>query len=288
MRIKALSLATAGLAGSVALAGCDGVFGPSYSESYPPAVSSDAYTKGPPEGSTAIQADPKAPVVLLSATDVRTVQGRLRQLNFAPRATSGGDAEAQAAVEEFQRAYGLPVGPRDRATLEAMGLSVVPLTRTGPVASTKGLAGLTADAEAPPGETRVGALIDNGRGPTPRPAASAVPGGRALAPRSMSRADVTEVQRKLLDRGHYRGEVDGIWGPLSDRALTEFQTTNGLPATGQIDAQTASRLELDLQRMGSGGGQVYRIGPGGTTTGTVGGSPPGTVPPGPVPGYQRQ
>lgn len=234
------------------------------------APSSDAYTKGPPEGSTAVRADPKAPIVLSSGTDVRTALARLTELGFHVPARSDitRDSAAQTVAEPVQRAAGMQPGPLDRATLEAMGLTVVPLTRTGPVASTSGLAGLPGEAEAPPDQVRVGAVIDSGRAPIARPGASGGPGGRALSPRTLSPAAVSEVQRRLLDRGLYRGEVDGIWGPLSNRALIEFQTANGLPAHGQIDAETAGRLGLDLQRFGPGAS-------GGTTGGAL---PPYTSP----------
>ncbi|HYE00401.1 MAG TPA: peptidoglycan-binding domain-containing protein, partial [Alphaproteobacteria bacterium] len=164
MRTQALLTAATALAAIVALTGCGSG----------PAPSSAAYTKAPPEGSTAVQPDPKMPIVLGSGTDTRTVEQRLAQLNFTPgRVNVSWDSDSQAAVEDFQRVQGAPVGPLDRATLEAMGLTTVPLTHTGPVAATSGLSGLPAEAESAPGQVRVGAVIDSGRAPMARRPAAA-------------------------------------------------------------------------------------------------------------------
>lgn len=53
---------------------------------------------------------------------------------------------------------------------------------------------------------------------------------------------IKEVQSKLNQQGHDVGAVDGIRGPKTRKGLKEFQTLNGLNATGQIDQQTLSAL----------------------------------------------
>src|SRR4051794_8168905 len=54
--------------------------------------------------------------------------------------------------------------------------------------------------------------------------------------------NVRAVQTKLRDSGFYSGEIDGAYsGALSD-ALTRYQTTNGLPITGQLDIDTSKAL----------------------------------------------
>lgn len=42
--------------------------------------------------------------------------------------------------------------------------------------------------------------------------------------------------------GYYTGSVDGIPGPLTQRALRDFQEARGLPVTGQPDGATDSAL----------------------------------------------
>lgn len=55
------------------------------------------------------------------------------------------------------------------------------------------------------------------------------------------------VQDRLLNLGYDCGGEDGQAGPLTQRALREFQRDNGLPETGQAD--DATRAELTKQHL---------------------------------------
>jgi len=55
---------------------------------------------------------------------------------------------------------------------------------------------------------------------------------------------IANVQSALQQQGYYRGSVDGTYGPMTRRALLEFQGNNGLPQTGQIDEETLGALGL--------------------------------------------
>lgn len=50
------------------------------------------------------------------------------------------------------------------------------------------------------------------------------------------------LQILLRDSGHSPGGVDGILGKKTTEAIGQFQTTYGLGATGQLDAQTTEKL----------------------------------------------
>ena len=54
----------------------------------------------------------------------------------------------------------------------------------------------------------------------------------------------TPAQSALQDQGYYRGEVDGLLGPLTRQALAEYQQANGLYATQTIDQPTLQSLGL--------------------------------------------
>lgn len=43
------------------------------------------------------------------------------------------------------------------------------------------------------------------------------------------------IQRKLQNAGYQPGEVDGIFGPRTSRAITQYQKKNGLPQSGYPD-----------------------------------------------------
>jgi hypothetical protein len=51
----------------------------------------------------------------------------------------------------------------------------------------------------------------------------------------------TTTQRQLADHG-WTVTVDGVIGAQTRRAIAEFQHANGLPPTGDVDAETAIRL----------------------------------------------
>jgi len=57
-----------------------------------------------------------------------------------------------------------------------------------------------------------------------------------------SRTQVREVQESLERAGHDVGEVDGVWGPRTAKALRDFQQARGLDATGRLDDRSREAL----------------------------------------------
>lgn len=55
---------------------------------------------------------------------------------------------------------------------------------------------------------------------------------------------VADVQAALQEQGYYKGQVDGLLGPLTRQALAEYQTAAGLYATETIDEPTLESLGL--------------------------------------------
>jgi hypothetical protein len=60
--------------------------------------------------------------------------------------------------------------------------------------------------------------------------------------RHVSRNEVRQIQERLQANGLYRGRIDGIDGPETRQALSQFQQNNGLQATGRLDRQTMASL----------------------------------------------
>jgi peptidoglycan hydrolase-like protein with peptidoglycan-binding domain len=56
--------------------------------------------------------------------------------------------------------------------------------------------------------------------------------------------DVKEMQKAPRDKGHYRGDIDGVFGLRTHASIRGFQKAENLPATGQLDTQTAGRLAV--------------------------------------------
>ena len=55
---------------------------------------------------------------------------------------------------------------------------------------------------------------------------------------------IADVQAVLQDMGYYRGEVDGLLGPLTREALTAYQADQGLTTTAAIDQPTLDSLGI--------------------------------------------
>ncbi|MEO7166875.1 MAG: peptidoglycan-binding protein [Spartobacteria bacterium] len=71
--------------------------------------------------------------------------------------------------------------------------------------------------------------------------------GPIYAGRSAERLDrvIANVQASLQVQGYYTGEVDGLLGPLTRKALIGYQTDNGLYTTAAIDEPTLNALQLN-------------------------------------------
>jgi Putative peptidoglycan binding domain len=65
-------------------------------------------------------------------------------------------------------------------------------------------------------------------------------GQRAVPPDQV----IADTQALLQQMGYYRGEVDGLLGPLTREALTAYQSDQGLTPTAAIDQPTLDSLGL--------------------------------------------
>lgn len=58
-----------------------------------------------------------------------------------------------------------------------------------------------------------------------------------------SRGDeVRVVQKYLADGGFYAGEIDGVFGPITAKAVKEFQRSTDLKVSGCVDKETFAYL----------------------------------------------
>ena len=55
---------------------------------------------------------------------------------------------------------------------------------------------------------------------------------------------VAAVQEQLARQGYYRGEIDGIFGTETRRAIVRYQSDHGLRETGNLNADTLRALGL--------------------------------------------
>lgn len=57
-------------------------------------------------------------------------------------------------------------------------------------------------------------------------------------------ADVLEVQRRLMDRGYYSGNLDGIYGESMKEAVIKFKKDNRLKFTHYLDKEFYNALQM--------------------------------------------
>jgi Putative peptidoglycan binding domain len=55
---------------------------------------------------------------------------------------------------------------------------------------------------------------------------------------------IVAVQRELTKLGYYHGQIDGLFGPQTERAISWFQSVDKLSVTGQIDDSTLKALQI--------------------------------------------
>jgi len=55
---------------------------------------------------------------------------------------------------------------------------------------------------------------------------------------------VADAQERLARQGYYRGEIDGVFGPETRRAIMRYQSDHGLGVTGQLNMDTLRVLGL--------------------------------------------
>ncbi len=55
---------------------------------------------------------------------------------------------------------------------------------------------------------------------------------------------IAAAQEQLAQEGYYRGEIDGVIGPVTNRAVARYQGDRGLPVSGVLTAETLAALGL--------------------------------------------
>lgn len=78
----------------------------------------------------------------------------------------------------------------------------------------------------------------------PAVARAAPSGGAGTAPFHYAAEQLRTLQRRLNQEGFSSGHVDGAWGPITSKAVTEYQRKAGLQLTGRPDVATLQALGL--------------------------------------------
>jgi peptidoglycan hydrolase-like protein with peptidoglycan-binding domain len=75
--------------------------------------------------------------------------------------------------------------------------------------------------------------------------------GSQISPEKLNESQVRDIQQALEDHGEESVRVDGEWGPDTEAALKNFQTShNMISQTGALDSLTIMALGLDPSSFG--------------------------------------
>jgi peptidoglycan hydrolase-like protein with peptidoglycan-binding domain len=73
-------------------------------------------------------------------------------------------------------------------------------------------------------------------------AAGSDPNKKGVA--AIDQTEIKEMQETLLNKGDYQGKIDGVFGLQTRAGVRAYQKAENLPETGQLDTQTADKLQV--------------------------------------------
>jgi peptidoglycan hydrolase-like protein with peptidoglycan-binding domain len=112
--------------------------------------------------------------------------------------------------------------------------------------------------------------------PGPRGGMAAGEGSSGAAV-SLSVEEIRQMQIVLKEKGFFRGEPDGVFGPQTRQALIVFQRQQGFQASGRIDSQTVTALGISTRQQGGAQPSTSGQGAGSGQQGNQSGSQPSTT-----------
>ncbi len=74
----------------------------------------------------------------------------------------------------------------------------------------------------------------------------------ALSKKGSSGDEVSAIQTKLKDKGFYKGDIDGLFGSETEKAVKAFQKAEGLETDGIVGSKTLKALNLSLSSSSGG------------------------------------
>ena len=173
-------------------------------------------------------------------SDIQGLQERLIALGLLTGAADGhfGDA-TEEAVKLFQQMYGLGVtGYADEATLAALSTAQEGVLEVQEGLIAAGVLSGAADGVLGSATTEAIATFQQMYGLEPTGVAD--PETRSLL--STASNVIYGVQTKLIELAYLAGAVDGVLGPATETAISEFQQMHGLAVTGVADPGTRDLL----------------------------------------------
>lgn len=68
---------------------------------------------------------------------------------------------------------------------------------------------------------------------------------QSTSSQSMDQSTIRNVQEQLQQQGYEVGQIDGVMGPNTRKALSQFQRDNNMPPSGRLDQPTMAALGVE-------------------------------------------
>ena len=189
------------------------------------------------------------PLLALADSTVQQAQEELKAQGYYFGQIDGDkNADTIAAIRRFQIRNGLPVtGELDQETLRVLHAGSSSSTAaTTPTPQPQNLEGSENGTErvapAPPPRD----LQADREQPAPAESAASIFRNTPYetAPPELQQRVIFGAQTLLRQRGFYKGESDGVFGPNLEFSLRAFQSRLGIPPNGRLDMDTLAALGL--------------------------------------------
>lgn len=201
-----------------------------------------------------------------SGTDVKELQGRLRELDYLDKATGYFGDETEAAVKEFQKNNKLStdgkVGEKTREMLyseDAVAKSISYGEKSEDVRSYQKrlykLGYLVSEPDGTFGRDTVnavkmfqqqnGLIVDGHIGPMTRDLLMSSDAKESVISVGSNNSTVTKIQSRLRELNYLDSKATGYFGSSTEAAVMGFQKQNKLSADGKVGKSTMKLLFSD-------------------------------------------
>lgn len=181
----------------------------------------------------------KKPTFRSTKDQVKEAQTLLKSKKmYDGEATGTSSNEWKAAVKAYQGANGLTkTGSLNRATLEKMNIKLTDKQKDIPVDPKH----IASSEEKPKKSNKKSDTTD-----VKTDAKTNSTGLKRPAPFQATAEQITTIQTKLKEAKMFSGDADGKRSDELKAAVKKYQETNGLKATGGINAETLEKMGIAL------------------------------------------
>ena len=196
---------------------------------------------------------------------VESAQQKLKDAGFYYGEINGQkDADTIAAIRRYQIRNGLQInGELNAETLRSLGLSSKSASTPAPrLQNTPGPPPPDYPSPNPPPRPQTNNDYETTPEPPARPRleSSGIFGGTPYetAPPEVQQDIVARAQMMLMRQGYYRDAIDGLYGPVMNAALRNYQVRFGLEPSGRFDVETLASLSLLPEQRMTGPRRFHR------------------------------